>query len=64
MKVSELRGLGDEELKQKERELSQELFNLRFQRTVGQLGNIMRVRQVKRERARVKTILAGREQAR
>lgn len=64
MKASELRGLGDEELKQKERELSQELFNLRFQRTVGQLGNIMRVRQVKRERARVKTILAERGRAR
>lgn len=64
MKASELRGLGDEELKQKERELSQELFNLRFQRTVGQLGNIMRVRQVKRERARVKTILAQRGRAR
>ena len=64
MKASELRGLGAEELKQKERELSQELFNLRFQRTVGQLGNIMRVRQVKRERARVKTILAERGRAR
>ncbi len=62
MKPSELRGLGDAELKQK-REFTQELFNLRFQRTVGQLGNIMRVRQVKRARARVKTILAERRRA-
>lgn len=63
MKPSELRGLSDAELKQKEREFTQELFNLRFQRTVGQLGNIMRVRQVKKDRARVKTILAERRRA-
>ncbi len=60
MKPSELRALSDDELRRKEEELAQELYNLRFQRAVGQLANIARVKQAKRDRARVKTILVER----
>ncbi len=57
MKAKDLRLLSEGELDQKERELSEELFNLRFQQATGQLENLMRVPQVKRDIARVKTIL-------
>jgi len=56
-----LRGLSDEELRQRERELREELFNLRFQHSLGQLTNTARISQVKREIARIKTILRERE---
>ena len=55
--ADELRGLSQEELTQKERELRQELFNLRFQHATHQLENVMRIRTVRRPIARVKTIL-------
>ncbi|RLA84636.1 MAG: 50S ribosomal protein L29 [Deltaproteobacteria bacterium] len=61
MKAKELRGLSDEELRQRERELREELFNLRFQHSLGQLTNTARISQVKREIARIKTILRERE---
>ncbi|RLA80032.1 MAG: 50S ribosomal protein L29 [Deltaproteobacteria bacterium] len=64
MKAKELRELSDEELRQRERELREELFNLRFQHSLGQLGNTARISQVKREIARIKTILREREIAR
>lgn len=57
MKIRELRNLSDEELIQKEREFSQELFNLRFQKASGQLGSPARIEQVKRDRARIFTLL-------
>ena len=57
MKAKELRNLSAEELKEKEHELSQELFNLRFQKATGQLGNTAMVEKTKRDLARVKTIL-------
>ncbi len=57
MKAKDLRLLSTGELDQKERELSEELFNLRFQQATGQLENLMRIPQVKRDIARVKTIL-------
>jgi large subunit ribosomal protein L29 len=57
MKAKDLRLLSEGELMVKERELSEELFNLRFQQATGQLENVMRVPQVKRDFARVKTIL-------
>jgi len=56
MKAQELRDMNIDELRQKEKDLKEELFNLRFQRATGQLENIMRVGQVKRDIARVKTI--------
>jgi large subunit ribosomal protein L29 len=57
MKGKELRLLSEGELIEKERTLREELFNLQFQHATGQLDNVMRVPQVKREIARVKTIL-------
>lgn len=57
MKAKELRNLSIEELKEKEHELSQELFNLRFQKATGQLGNTAMVNKTKKDLARVKTIL-------
>ncbi len=57
MKGKELRLLSEGELLEKERELREELFNLRFQHATGQLENTMRIPQVKRDIARIKTIL-------
>ena len=57
MKAKELRQLSEGELLVKEKELSEELFNLRFQHATGQLENVIRIPQVKRDIARVKTIL-------
>jgi len=61
MKAKEIRELSQEELIQKEKDLREELFNLKFQHAIGQLENTMRIRQVKRDLARVKTILRERE---
>ena len=57
MKAKELRELSAEELKEKEKEASQELFNLRFQKATGQLGNTAIIRKTKKNLARVKTML-------
>ena len=61
MKADELRELSDSELEKKARDLKEELFNLRFQNITGQLENPIRLRQVRRELARVKTIQRERE---
>ena len=55
--VKELRQLGANELLDKERQLLQELFNLRFQFGSGRLENPMQIRRTKRDIARVKTVL-------
>ncbi len=57
MKAKELRELSAEELKDKEKEASQELFNLRFQKATGQLGNTAIISKTKKNLARVKTVL-------
>ena len=57
MKTKDLRLLSEGELLEKEKQLDEELFNLRFQHATGQLENVMRIPQVKRDMARVKTIL-------
>ena len=57
MKAKELRELTEEELKEKAKELSQELFNLRFQKATGQLGNTAMIPKTKRDLARTKTVL-------
>jgi large subunit ribosomal protein L29 len=57
MKAKELRQLSEGELLIKEKELGEELFNLRFQHATGQLENVMRIPQLKRDIARVKTVL-------
>ena len=57
MKAHELRELTIEELQQRESDLSEELFNLKFQLATAQLENKMRVPQVKKDLARVKTLI-------
>jgi len=57
MKPKDLHLLSEGELLEKAKELNEELFNLRFQHATGQLENVMRVPQVKRDIARLKTIL-------
>lgn len=57
MKAEELRALSTEELQEKLKELREELFNLRFQLATGQLKNVKRIREVKKDIARVYTIL-------
>ena len=57
MKAKDLRLLSDGELIEKGKQLHEELFNLRFQHATGQLENVIRVPQVRRDIARVKTIL-------
>jgi large subunit ribosomal protein L29 len=57
MKAKDLRQLSEGELLVKEKELGEELFNLRFQHATGQLENVMRIPQIKRDIARLKTIL-------
>jgi large subunit ribosomal protein L29 len=60
MKAAELRDLADEELRAKLRELQEELFNLRFQLATGQIENVGRIRTVRRDIARLHTILRQR----
>ena len=57
MKASEVRELGFEEMQRKASELREELFNLRFQHGVGQLENPQKMKQIKRDVARVQTII-------
>ena len=57
MKAKDLRLLNEGELFEKEKGFGEELFNLRFQQATGQLENVMRVPQVRRDIARLKTIL-------
>ena len=61
MKASELRNKSTQELTNELKSLKEELFNLRFQHATGQLENPLRIQQVKRDYARVKTILRERE---
>jgi len=57
MKAREIRELSPDEMVQKEKDLAEELFNLKFQHATGQLENSMRIGQVKKDLARVKTVL-------
>jgi len=57
VKARELRDLSEAELRQKELDFTGELFNLKFQHATGQLENTERLVQVRRDLARVKTIL-------
>ena len=61
MKASEIREMSVEELQTKLTELKEELFNLRFQLAVNQLENSSRIGAVKKDIARVTTILRQRE---
>ncbi len=57
MRADEIRDLSADEQEAKLTELKEELFNLRFQQATGQLENPMRIRDVKKTIARIKTIL-------
>ena len=61
MKTDKIRELTDEELIRKVSDYKEELFNLRFQIATGQLDNPMRIRDVRKNIARCKTILRQRE---
>ena len=54
--VKELRGLSQEELAKRENELKKELFELRFQAATGQLEQTARLKEVKKQIARIKTV--------
>ena len=60
-RASELRNLGDTELLRRLAEAKEELFNLRFQNVTGQLDGHARIGQVKKDVARISTILSSRE---
>jgi large subunit ribosomal protein L29 len=57
MKTSELRDLSEDELKGKEEEIKDQLFKLKFQHALGQLENALKLKNLKRDIARIKTIL-------
>ena len=61
MKANELRKLSNVELAAREKELKEELFNLRFQMATGQVNNPQRIRECKKDVARVKTLLCERQ---
>ncbi len=66
MKASEIRALSRDEMQQKLTELKHELFNLRFQHEIGQLENSSKLKQTKKDIARIQTImieLAGNPEA-
>jgi len=64
MKAKDLRELSEDELREKLNESSQELFNLRFQKATGQLGNTATIGKTKKELARIKTVLRETELSR
>ena len=57
MKASEIRDMSMEEMQRKLSDLKQEFFNLRFQHETGQLENPQKMKQTKRDIARIKTII-------
>ena len=63
MKIDKVRNMSQAELASEELKLKKELFNLRFQHVTGQLENPLKMREVKRDIARVKTALREKELA-
>lgn len=61
MKVNEIRNLSTAELNEKIVSLREELFNLRFQLATGQLENPMRIREIRKTIARIKTVQREKE---
>ena len=57
MQAKELRDLGGEELTQKRRELKEEIFHLKLRKATGRLENAMKLRQDRRDLARIETVL-------
>jgi large subunit ribosomal protein L29 len=63
MKAAELRDLGPDELAVKERDLTDQLFRMRIQQSMGQLEAPDKIRTVRRDLARIKTVLRQKRQA-
>ena len=63
MKASELRQMSDEELRKKELDLREDLFKLHFQHKIRSLENPARLRQIRKDIARVHTVLTEQAQA-
>lgn len=61
MKITELRDLTNEELQAKLTDFREELFNLRFQKALNRLDNPLRIKVVKRDVARIKTLINERK---
>ena len=61
MTSQEFSGLSIAELKDKHKQLKEELFNLRFQNAISQLNNVSRIKEVKKNIARVLTVLTEKE---
>ena len=61
MKPAKVREMGTEELKAKERDLQEQLFRLRVQKSLGQLDNAIKLRETRRDIARVKTVLKDKQ---
>jgi large subunit ribosomal protein L29 len=64
MKPAKVREMGTEELRTKERELREQLFRLRVQKSIGQLDNAVKLRETRRDIARVMTVLKEKQVAR
>ena len=63
MKIREIRDLDDAALKQQLREMDEQMFRLQFQMSMGQTDGLKKVRMMKKDRARIHTILRERELA-
>ncbi len=61
LNAAELRGLSGKELRERVTELKEELFNLNFQKVTGQLASTARLREVRKDIARIYTVLSERE---
>ena len=64
MKPDKVREMSDDELRTKERELQEQLFRLRFQKSLGQLDNALKLKETRRDIARVLTVLKEKQVAR
>jgi large subunit ribosomal protein L29 len=63
VKADKVREMSDDELRTRERELQEQLFRLRFQKSLGQLENALKIRETRRDIARVKTVMRQKKQA-
>jgi len=63
MKAEKVREMTEDELRTREKDLHEQLFKLRFQKAIGQLDNALKIRETRRDIARVKTVLRQRRSA-
>lgn len=59
MKMADIKELSQEELKQKNDSLKEEVFNLKFQFATGQFNNVAKITQIKKDIARIKTAMSS-----